>query len=174
VEPPIPEDTEADVALLPQNSSDTGSYSSVLAARGAFAPHSSEAAALRGLGAGPSALTRVAAGLLLREVLAGVMSGASIEVAVHGLLLPALHMQVGATGLCALARSCVRLMGRVKDRKGLGSRQAAVSSKMAVHGLLPLALHMQVGWCIAVRRADLQSRMDVVDTPLILFRPLHI
>jgi hypothetical protein len=115
VEPPIPEDSEADVALLPQNSSsDTGGYSSssVLAGRGAFAPHSSEAAALRGLGAGPSALTRVAAGLLLREVLGRVMSAASIEVAVHGLLLPALHMQVGA-GLFAAIR---RGLGRVYDR----------------------------------------------------------
>jgi hypothetical protein len=89
------------VAALPAGSSSSiehgGGYSSsssVLSARGAFAPHSSEAAALRGLGAGPSAVTRVAAGLLLRQVLAGVMSGSSIEVALHGLLLPALHMQV--------------------------------------------------------------------------------
>jgi hypothetical protein len=99
------------VALLPQNSSDTGGYSSsVLAGRGAFAPHSSEAAALRGLGAGPSALTRVAAGLLLRQVVGGVMSAASIEVAVHGLLLPALHMQVGAgLLLCVVCvHACVR------------------------------------------------------------------
>jgi hypothetical protein len=100
VEPPIPEDAEADVTQLPSGSSNepgafSSSSSSVLAGRGAFAPHSSEAAALRGLGAGPSPLLRVAAGLLLREVLGGVMSKASVEVAVHGLLLPALHMQVG-------------------------------------------------------------------------------
>lgn len=74
----------------------------MLSGRGAFAPHSSEAAALRGLGAGPSALNRVAAALLLRQVLGGVMSPASIEVALHGLLLPALHMQVGGAGTADL------------------------------------------------------------------------
>ncbi|KAF6264717.1 hypothetical protein COO60DRAFT_17043 [Scenedesmus sp. NREL 46B-D3] len=94
VELPIPEDSEADLALLPPGSNEASGYGSVLAALGAFAPHSSEAAPLRGLGAGPSPLTRLAAALLLRQVLAGVMSAASIEVAVHGLLLPGLHMQL--------------------------------------------------------------------------------
>jgi hypothetical protein len=158
------------VALLPQNSSDTGGYSSsMLAGRGAFAPHSSEAAALRGLGAGPSALTRVAAGLLLRQVLGGVMSGASIEVAVHGLLLPALHMQVGV-GLFCIDSIEGGFLGFLK--KGVGTRgisrmpnsvevagdwaaaaagaggsahMSGPSIEMAVHGLLLPALQMQVG-----------------------------
>lgn len=64
----------------------------------AFASHGSEAAALRGLGVGPSPLQRLAAAALLRVVLVPVMSGASIEVLLHGMLLPALHMQVKGCG----------------------------------------------------------------------------
>jgi hypothetical protein len=59
-----------------------------------FDSHSSEAAALRGLGAGPSPLQRLAAAALLRVVLRPVMGPATIEVLLHGMLLPALHMQV--------------------------------------------------------------------------------
>lgn len=66
-----------------------------------FDNHSSEAAALRGLGAGPTPLQRLAAAALLRVVLKPVMGPATIEVLLHGMLLPALHMQVSAGGAAA-------------------------------------------------------------------------
>lgn len=70
-----------------------------LGSRGiAFDTHSSEAAALRGLGVGPTPLQRLAAAALLRVVLKPVMGPATIEVLLHGMLLPALHMQVGGVG----------------------------------------------------------------------------
>lgn len=66
--------------------------------RGVFdlAHGSSEAAALRGLGVGPTPMQRLAAAALLRVVLVGRMSAATVEVLLHGMLLPALHMQVRA------------------------------------------------------------------------------
>lgn len=96
VEPPIPEDSEADVALPEAGEDGYSMLATPLPGRGAFLPHSTEAAALRGLGMGPSPLTRLAAALLLREVLQGVMSASTIQVLLHGVLLPALHMKVWA------------------------------------------------------------------------------
>jgi hypothetical protein len=97
-EPSIPEDKEADLgpgAAAGRDSATPGRNNSLGGRGGAFANHGSEAAALRGLGAGPSPLQRLAAALLLRVVLAPRMSSRSIEVLLHGMLLPALHMQVG-------------------------------------------------------------------------------
>lgn len=91
LEPPIPEDAEADVVAegaTRQPGATLGGRSS------SFANYSSEAAALRGLGVGPSPVQRLAAAALLRVVLQPVMSRATVEVLVHGMLLPALHMQV--------------------------------------------------------------------------------
>lgn len=90
LEPPIPEEQEvlqdplatAPVLALVPRSGD------------ADATPGSEAAPLRGLGMGPTPLQRAAAACLLRAVLAPVASRATIEVVVHGALLPALHMQV--------------------------------------------------------------------------------
>lgn len=91
LEPPIPEDAEADVVA--EGARQPGA---TLGGRGSsFANYSSEAAALRGLGVGPSPVQRLAAAALLRVVLQPVMSRATVEVLVHGMMLPALHMQVG-------------------------------------------------------------------------------
>lgn len=103
VEPPIPEESEMDDVDLPDSPgpSANGAFNNIypgvyshIGGRGAGLPHSSEAAALRGLGAGPSVVTRVAAAVLLRELLRGVMTPRTVEVLIHGMLLPALYMQV--------------------------------------------------------------------------------
>lgn len=137
-EPSIPEDEEADVAAA---SSATGRQpGATLGGRGAaFSNHSSEAAALRGLGAGPSPLHRLAAALLLREVLRPVMSRSSAEVLLHGMMLPALHMKVRWCVSCCL---CVRVgLGRVR-----------VSCAWAGHGtVFPAAgcsCALGVGWAV--------------------------
>lgn len=88
---------EMDDVDLPDSpaASAAGGSSMYFGGRSAGFPHSSEAAALRGLGAGPSAVTRVAAAVLLREVLGGVLSQRTVEILLHGMLLPACYMQVG-------------------------------------------------------------------------------
>jgi hypothetical protein len=64
-----------------------------------FAARDVEAGALRGLGTGPTPLQRCCVAALLREVLRPVVGPKSREVMLHGLLLPALHMQVSGPRL---------------------------------------------------------------------------
>jgi hypothetical protein len=105
----IPEDQEAggDDGGARQGGGGGHTPGSSLGGRGvSFANHSTEAAALRALGGGPTPLQRLSAALLLREVLAPVLSRATIEVLLHGLLLPAVPMQVrGGGGGSATARA---------------------------------------------------------------------
>ena len=128
-EAPIPEDGELPPAAMGGGASPThrGPASrslGVLAARAA-----AEAAPLRGFGGGPTPLQRMAAAALLRAALAPVLPPAAAGALVHGVLLPALHMQlVGPRlSLSMEAAAALRsLMANSPDNQEAAARAGAV------------------------------------------------
>jgi len=125
-EAPIPEDEELPAAVYSNGSSPTHRH---MASRtfSLIAPRpASEAAPLRGFGGGPTPLQRMAGAAVLRAVLQPVMGAAGIGVLLHGMLLPALHMQLVGPRLSLSMEATAALKALMVDSPD--NQEAAVAA----------------------------------------------